>query len=426
MHSPTTATLPLAHGHHARVRDDDPLKAGYWPYITPCGPAAAARPPDAGSRRDPPEPDPTHYLFERYSQAGGRHLARRVYYLVRPAVPRRAQLAMRRAFVRRQRAAPFPRWPVESLLVDGQLDHVRGRLRDSGENRLAFVNFWPHGKRFCAVLTHDVEGPAGVRQIPRVLEVEQRHGFRSSWNFVAEDYDIPASAFDEIRSAGGEVGLHGIKHDGKLFASRTSFDANLPKIHRYLDDWEAAGFRSPAMHRNSDWMPEIGSSYDTSFPDTDPFEPQPGGCCSIFPFFLDDMVELPVTLVQDHTLFEILREHSIARWISKSEWVMRNHGLVNLITHPDYMLRPERLDLYEQFLVFLKGRDDGWHALPRDVAAWWRVRATLTPESVLGAVPPPVPPFRATPAFAREERGDVVLDAAPSHEQARAPVRGRS
>ena len=64
-------------------------------------------------------------------------------------------------------------------------------------------------------------------------------------------------------------------------------------------------------HRNADWMPELGCLYDSSFPDTYPFEPQAGGCCSIFPFFLGDLVELPITLVQDHTMWEILRHDAM-------------------------------------------------------------------------------------------------------------------
>ena len=145
---------------------------------------------------------------------------------------------------------------------------------------------------------------------------------------------------EQIRAAGCEVGLHGIKHDCKLFESRANFEAELPAIHRYLAEWDAAGFRSPATHRNPDWMPELGSLYDSSFPDTDPFEPQPGGCCSILPYFLEQMVELPITLVQDHTLWEILRQDTIELWTSKSDWIIANGGLVNLITHPDYLDRP--------------------------------------------------------------------------------------
>jgi hypothetical protein len=92
---------------------------------------------------------------------------------------------------------------------------------------------------------------------------------------------------------------------------------------------------------------------------------------------MGDLVELPITLVQDHTLWEILREPSIHRWVEKASWIIENHGLVNLLVHPDYVLTEERLALYDEFLGFLGAQSDGWHALPRDVAQWWRDRATL-------------------------------------------------
>jgi hypothetical protein len=124
-------------------------------------------------------------------------------------------------------------------------------------------------------------------------------------------------------------------------------------------------------------MPKLGATYDSSFPDTDPFEPQAGGCCSILPFFLGEMVELPITLVQDHTLWEILRREDIELWTRKSDWIIANGGLVNLITHPDYLDTPSRLRMYEEFLEYLGRQRDGWNALPREVADWWRARARL-------------------------------------------------
>ena len=211
----------------ASTSDGDPLRAGFWPYMTPSR-GAALRPEHTTGGIGPPGFDPTHYLYERYATGEGGGL-RRIYYLVRPALPRRAQLAMRRLYSQRQRSRAFPRWPAEPLLVDRQYDHMRGRLADEGAERFAFVNFWPDGKRFCTVLTHDVEGAAGIREIPRILEVEQRHGFRSSWNFVAEDYRIPEGTFEQIRAAGGEVGLHGITHDGKLFASSQAVRSRPPE-----------------------------------------------------------------------------------------------------------------------------------------------------------------------------------------------------
>ena len=159
-------------------------------------------------------------------------------------------------------------------------------------------------------------------------------------------------------------------------------------------------------------MPELGCLYDSSFPDTDPFEPQPGRCGSIWPFFLGDLVELPITMPQDHTLFEILGETSIRRWTQKSSWVARNHGLVNVLVHPDYMLSDRRLDLYEQLLAHLKGLSGGWHALPCEVARWWRARASLergeaSPEhpGETGALS-----LQASTAYARREGGEIVFD----------------
>ncbi|HEV7771220.1 MAG TPA: glycosyltransferase [Solirubrobacterales bacterium] len=313
--------------------------------------------------------DERHYLEERYRGESRRSPALSAYYAVKPLLPRRLQLAMRRLYARRQARTEFPRWPIEPLLVE----------RRRGDERAATSADWPDGRRFAAILTHDVEGPAGVAMVEEVIELERRHGFVSSWNFVAEGYPIEEALLDRVRDAGCEVGLHGIKHDCKLFESRASFEAELPAIHRYLARWNAVGFRSPATHRNPDWMPELGALYDSSFPDTDPFEPQAGGCCSIFPYFLGDLVELPITLVQDHTLWEILRRDTIDLWTRKSDWIVANGGLVNLITHPDYLDSPARLRMYEEFLEYLAAQEDGWFPLPRDVATWWRKREVRWP-----------------------------------------------
>ena len=305
-----------------------------------------------------------------------------LYYRLKPLLPRGLQLAMRRRYaerIRRRQASgqAFPRWPIEPLLVDHEHARLLARLRDSGADRLPLLAPWPAGHRFAFILTHDVEGPAGLANMPRVLEIERRHGMVSSWNLVAEGYPLPAEVFAQIRASGGEVGLHGLRHDGLLFQDRAEFERQLPGIHAHLERWGAEGFRSPATHRNADWMPELGCQYDSSFPDTDPFEPQPGGCCSILPFFLGDLVELPITLVQDHTLFEILGERDIRLWREKATWVAEQGGLVTVLVHPDYLLTEDRLQRYDELLAFLATLEGGWHALPRDVARWWRRRARL-------------------------------------------------
>jgi peptidoglycan/xylan/chitin deacetylase (PgdA/CDA1 family) len=356
-------------------------------------------------------------LQERYRGPLRLPLLRALYYFVKPVLPRRVQIAARRAYARRVRSrhelqGRFPRWPIEPVLVERFDEHLRQRLRRTGAEAVPLVGLWPDANRFAYILTHDVEGARGVANIPGLLEIERRHGMVSSWNIVAEDYVLNEAVMRSIIEAGGEIGLHGLTHDGRLFGSRAGFERQLPEIHRRLRDWGADGFRSPATRRNAAWMPELGAGYDSSFPDTDPFEPQPGGCCSILPYFLGDMVELPITLVQDHTLFEILMEPDILLWRDKARWVARHGGLVTVLVHPDYLVTDERLRRYDELLSFLGSLQGGWHALPRDVAGWWRRRAELDAalergeeldEARLAAA-------GASVAWARERAGEIVME----------------
>jgi hypothetical protein len=342
--------------------------------------------------------DVEHYLRERYASEGIAKAAR-AYYLVKPFLPRSVQIAIRRRHARRRARREFPRWPIEDVLVRHQEESFRSAIRANDGDSVPFVNFWPDGHRFAYILTHDVEGPDGVANIERVREVERAHGIVSSWNFVAEDYKIPPGVFEKLRTDGCEIGLHGVHHDRRLWRNERTFERTLPTIHRYLAEWQAVGWRSPVTYRNADWMPRLGVLYDSSFPDTDPFEPQAGGCCSIFPFFIDELVELPITLVQDHTMWELLQRPGIDLWLEKSAWIMENHGLVNADVHPDYLIRQDRLDLYDQFLGWLTQQEGGWHALPRDVASWWKDRAALEGDA-----------DGATVAHAREVDGRVVYE----------------
>src|SRR5512132_4446881 len=121
-------------------------------------------------------------------------------------------------------------------------------------------------------------------------------------------------------------------------------------MREYAKRWRAVGFRSPATHRVWEWMPLLGFDYDSSYPDTDPYEPQPGGCCSWLPYFNDGLVELPITLPQDYTLFNILRHESAQLWLEKTEFLRERGGMVLLITHPDYMLERRLRDAYRELL----------------------------------------------------------------------------
>ena len=76
-------------------------------------------------------------------------------------------------------------------------------------------------------------------------------------------------------------------HDGKLFRSRDIFRTHAVRINQYLREWGAVGFRSAFMLHNLDWLCDLNVLYDASSFDTDPFEPQPDGVNTIFPFWVD-------------------------------------------------------------------------------------------------------------------------------------------
>src|SRR6266849_10191564 len=202
---------------------------------------------------------------------------------------------------------------------------------------------WPDGKLFAVVLTHDVEGPTGLERVKQLAELEMKLGFRSSFNFIPEgDYRVTKDLRDWLTSNGFEVGVHDLYHDGKLYASKEAFREHARKINYYLEEWNAVGFRSGFMHHNLDWIHDLNILYDASTFDTDPFEPQPDGVDTIFPFLVNGLgrpgyLEIPYTLVQDFNLFIILQERTIDVWKRKLDWIVERGGMALLDVHPDYV-----------------------------------------------------------------------------------------
>lgn len=310
---------------------------------------------------------------------------KRLYYRVKPMLPRRLALLLRQRY-RQEQERQFPLgWPVEDRYVRFQYECLAHVLRARGLHEAQYLSHWPHGHRFALVLTHDVENEDGLRFVEEVANLDERLGFRSSFNFVPERYPIDRGLLASLAQRGFEVGVHGLKHDGKLFSSRRVFEQRAAKINEYLQSWGAVGFRAPYTHRHAEWLQALNVEYDLSFFDTDPHEPMSGGTMSIWPFFLGDFVELPYTLTQDHTLMVILGERSPRLWLEKADYVEAWHGMALVNAHPDYLRQPGNLAIYEQFLVAMNERERCWKALPKDVARWWRERAHFEPRLGDGA-----------------------------------------
>jgi glycosyltransferase involved in cell wall biosynthesis len=302
----------------------------------------------------------------------------RFYYTLKPFLPWRLRMGIRRWAAHAKLREGVANWPIAP----------ESATRPDGWPG------WPEQKRFAVVLTHDVEGTVGLNKCNSLLKLEQKLGFRSSFNLIPEgEYEVTSEVRRSIQNEGFEIGVHDLKHDGKLFRSRSEFHQSAKRINKYLRDWDSAGYRSGFMVRNLDWFHQLEIKYDSSTFDTDPFELQPNGATTIFPFWVpraapasnnsarparNGYVELPYTLPQDSTLFLLLREKSPEIWLRKVDWIAAHGGMVLVNVHPDYICFNEQTPsartypaaFYAQLLEYIQDRYPGqyWQPLPRELA----------------------------------------------------------
>jgi len=296
------------------------------------------------------------------------------YYQIKPIIPRRLQILLRKRLLAKKITDHANKWPI---------DPDSASPPDNWEG-------WPEGKRFAVVLTHDVEKQKGYNSCRALMEIDQKIGFRSSFNFVPErDYKVETKVLHYLADNGFEIGVHDLNHDGKLYKSEKIFRDKAGKINSYLQEWNSVGFRSGAMHRHFEWLNDLNIEYDASSFDTDPFEPNPKGMTTIFPFLVKNpqkkpYVELPYTLAQDSTLFIIMAIDNIDIWTKKLDWIVQHGGMALLNTHPDYMNfsgRNIRFDeypsrFYSDFLEYINSKYGGqyWNPLPKEMARFFLQR----------------------------------------------------
>jgi len=324
-------------------------------------------------------------------------------------IPRSLQIAVRRRIAQYKRRKFAHIWPI---------DPSSASLPPGWKG-------WPDGKKFALVLSHDVDNQIGQERVLDLAKLEMKLGFRSAFNFVPERYTNHEKIKKFLRENGFEVGVHGLKHDGKLFKNRQFFNRRAQKINRYLQEWDSTGFTSPSMHHRLSWLHALNITHSISTFDTDPFEPQPEPTGIIFPFLVHKnsedsaaklpdsfslpprpkashsacsvsskpsnlqasrlhsfFIELPYTMPQDHLLFVILQERNIDIWKRKLDWIAKKGGMALLNTHSDYMnFNGDKLgneeypvDHYIELLSLAKSTYAGrfWNATPIEIASYWK------------------------------------------------------
>jgi len=321
-----------------------------------------------------------------FQRRGPNPLLARLYYALRRFLPAPLRLPIQRTYFRGWDKITFPAWPldvgVERLLEKALLLSMKSR----GIDAVPFIWFWPDGASSAAILTHDVETEQGREFCPRLMEIDESFGFRSAFQIVPEGrYRVTAAFLGDIRGRGHEINVHDLNHDGNLFRDRRLFLKRVKAVNEYGRRWGAKGFRSAILYRDLDWYDELEFEYDMSVPNVGNLEAQRGGCCTVFPYFVGEILELPLTTTQDYSLFYILREQRIDLWKTQAAGILEKHGLLSFITHPDYLLDRRAQSLYRNLLDFLSelgSERKTWIALPKEVNEWWRQRSkmNLVPE----------------------------------------------
>ncbi len=344
-----------------------------------------------------------------------------LYYLIRPFLPVAIRKHLQKIRLRGWENIPFPHWPVDRT-VDSLMERVLLlAMRAQKLQQIPFIWFWPQGASSCALMTHDVETALGVDLCPMLMDVNDSFGIKASFQVIPEErYHVTPTFLQSLWDRGFEVVVHDLNHDGRLFRDRAGFAERAAKINAYGKQFRAAGFRAGVLYRNQSWFDLLDFEYDMSVPNVAHLDPQRGGCCTVMPYFIGKVLELPVTTTQDYTLFHILNDYSTTLWERQIELIMEKHGLISVVIHPDYLTSARAQKTYRGLLAHLaqlRGEKNLWVTTPGEVNRWWRQRSEMAIVEKDGQLRIEGPgKERAMIAYASEKEGRlaIALDAAPS------------
>ena len=281
--------------------------------------------------------------WNRYTKAA----LKNGYYSIRPKLPIFVRKSIQKIALNGWHRKPFPKWPVDHSVEQFFKKLLALSMKAKGAHQIPFIWFWPEGYSGCAIMTHDVETSSGLDFIRTMMDMEDSYGLKSSFQIIPEKrYQTPQSLLHEILARGCEVNVHDLDHDGHLFREWSEFLRRAKKINNYGREFGARGFRAGVLYRNLDWYDSLEFAYDMSVPNVGHLDPQPGGCCTVMPYFVGKILELPLTTIQDYSLFHILGDYSIELWKKQIALILEQNGLLSFNIHPDYVIPHKAREQY--------------------------------------------------------------------------------
>ena len=306
---------------------------------------------------------------------------RKLYYFSRNFLPFRIRRQVQRIYFQGWQRLTFPEWPVDSTVDRLHRRILRLTMEVAGIKKLPFIWFWPNAASSCLIMTHDVETTAGRDFSLQLMDLDDSYGFKAAYQVVPEQrYEVSDDYVATIRARGCEFNIHDLNHDGRLYSERGEFARRAARINDYLRHYKSQGFRAGAMYRRQEWYDVFDFSYDMSVPNVAHLEPLRGGCCTVMPYFIGRILEIPLTTVEDYSLFHILKDYSIGLWKQQCTLIRGRSGLMSFLAHPDYLIERRARKVYESLLDYLRAMIPEariWSTLPGEVDLWWRARSQM-------------------------------------------------
>ena len=272
------------------------------------------------------------------------------------------------------RKLPLTSFEVVVLLLNKVLSKAGGETR-------AFQ--WPLGKQAVFISLHDVDTGGFFRRKERdpLFRVEEKHQIKATW-FAPTVYLKGQEVVDFLLQSGHEVGWHDHSHDHRLsfkpFADRRvdilnrSFLAGIGS--------HPVGMRTPKLMKSNHLYEVLDRGcpavqYDTSF------------LRGIVPYRLwlngieSRILEIPTTVPTDILVYNKLKglprarkfETILRAQIARTRKLIKVGGVISIVTHPEKDLseRPELLDVYDQYLSFIKSCPNIWFTTAGELFKFW-------------------------------------------------------
>jgi len=252
----------------------------------------------------------------------------------------------------------------QNYLDNLSIDNIRYTIKKQIEKTLGQELKYKKSYLWSIAITHDIDSKAGLKKAKSLLKIEEKYNIRSTWFIPIGEFNKEKSNLETIKtlSTSGEMASHGFTHTPDLInkpINRLIYELKKSKEElEKICNTQVYGFRAPLLQHNRKIFRaarEAGFQYTSTTPTREyrhPMTGGPHGIETIHPILIGDIIEIPITIIQDHQLIYVhkLNAKESLEFIKNTLYkINKYNGQSIILIHPDYKIA-EAPDLYEKFI----------------------------------------------------------------------------